>query len=401
MLPQEQTTAWMKLPSQLQHQFFKDAEREAEKVKRMLADKLKGLDNLKKSIRTERILEEDEWKKLRIAAIDGSNSATTSERLGVRYGAYSAGYVIFEGSKIVDEQYRSGSFSQEQISDQDLAQKTMSMLRVNLERDIALHCLKQDIDYVLIDGSFFGFRAEAVAINGKDIGVEGYEDGSKLTEQVAWKSYDLMKSGKVAGVIKRTRTSVIDGLLTKLNGNTSACLNTNDKYIMTYMLPIGHWFAFEWLFDQKHDHHYYARFRSIYRQIVEREKKSATMDDIWDAVKRDFEHSSKRILGISGELIKKSARYFARCSASSPFEFEIFEDADASPLLPYFLAFHNPATSLPWPIDLVDESVSMPQGFTREFVDEVQARLLRDPEMKDKLKLMEFFSYLNPQKEED
>src|SRR3990172_9420398 len=153
MQPQDQTTAWMKLPSQLQHQFFKDAEREAEKVKQTLAEKLAKIEALKKSIRTEKMAKNEDWKKLRIAAVDGSNSPATSERLGVRYGAYSAGYMIFEGSKIVDEGYQSGSFSQEQITDQDLTQKTMSMLRINLERDVALHCLRQDIDYVLIDGS--------------------------------------------------------------------------------------------------------------------------------------------------------------------------------------------------------------------------------------------------------
>lgn len=399
MLPQDQPTAWMKLPSQLQHQFFKDAEREAEKVKQSLAEKLARIETLKKSIRTEKMAKDEDWKRFRIAAVDGSNSPATSERLGVRYGAYSAGYMIFEGSKIVDEGYRSGSFSQEQITDQDLAQKTMSMLRTNLERDVALHCLKQDVDYVLIDGSFFGFRAEASAINRRDIGIEGYEDGSKLTEQVAWKSWNLLKSGKGVGVIKRTRTSVIDGWLAKLKGDTSASLNMNDKYIMTYMLPVGHWFAFEWLFDKKHDHHYYARFRNIHR-LVEKEKKNVSIDEIWRLTVKNFENSCVKNLFMNGDLVNQSARFFARPSASAPFQLEIFEKADVSPLLPYFLAFHNPATGLPWPIDLIDESVSMPQGFTREFVDEVQARLLRDPEMKDKLKLMEFFSYLNPQKEE-
>ncbi len=400
MQPQDQTTAWMRLPSQLQHQFFKDAEREAEKVKQSLAEKLARIETLKKSIRTEKMAGNEDWKKLRIAAVDGSNSPATSERLGVRYGAYSAGYMIFEGSKIVEEGYRSGSFSQEQITDQDLAQKTMSMLRINLERDVALHCLKQNVDYVLIDGSFFGFRAESSAINRRDIGIEGYKDGSKLTEQVAWKSWNLLKSGKGVGVIKRTRTSVIDGWLTKLKGDTSACLNMNDKYIMTYMLPVGHWFAFEWLFDKKHDHHYYARFRNIYR-LVEKEKKNTSIDEVWRLTVKNFENSCVKNLFMNGDLVRQSARFFARPSASAPFQFEIFEKTDASPLLPYFLAFHNAATGLPWPIDLIDESVTMPQGFTKEFVDEVQARLLHDPEMKDKLKLMEFFSYLNPQKEEE
>lgn len=401
MPQQEETTSWAKLPSQLQHEFFNDAAREAEKVKSSLGEKLKRLEQIRKSIKTEKIIQSDDWKKLRIAAVDGSNSPSTSERLGVRYGAYSAGYMIFEGSKIVGEGYRSGSFSQEQISDRDVAEEALSMLRMNLERDVALHCLEQDVDYVLIDGSFFGFAAEALVINGRDIGVSGYSDGSELTFDVGKKSWDLLKSRKVAGIIKRTRTSVIDGWLTRMNATTSECLNMNDKYVMTYMLPLGHWFAFEWLLGEKHAHHYYARFRNMFRLVIEKKRKNRSMDDIWKLTLRNFERNCMRNLLKTGDLVRQSARYFVRCSSGPPFQFEMFEDVDVSPLLPYFLAFHNPATGLPWPIDLIDESVSMPAGFTKEFVDEVQARLLRDPDMKDKLKLMEFFSYLNPQKEEE
>jgi hypothetical protein len=396
----QEETSWMKLPSQLQHEFFRDAEKEAEKVKKVLAQRLQKLDTLKRLVKTAPIPKNDELKKLRIAAVDGSNSPTTSERLGVRYGAYAAGYMVFEGSKVVDEAYRSGSFSQDQITDRDVAQKTLSLLRMKLERDVALHCL-EDVDYVLIDGSFFGFRAEAIAINDREIGIEGYEDGKELTREVAEKSWKLLKTGKVAGVIKRTRTSVIDGWITKEYGTTAECMNMNDKYIMTYLLPIGHWFDFGNLLEKRFYHNYYARFRSIYRQIVEREKKQVPIEKIFDSTKRDFEHNTYRLLGLTSELIRQSARYFARCSASPPFEFEVHEDVDVMPLLSYFMNFHNPATGLPWPIDLIDANVSVPQGFTKEFVDEVQARLLHDPEMSDKLKLMEFFSYLNPQKEEE
>ena len=398
----QEETSWMKLPSQLQHEFFGDAEKEAEKVKKALASRLHKLETLRKSVKSNPIPKDGEWEKLRIAAIDGSNSPTTSERLGVRYGAYAAGFMVFEGLKVVDEGYKSGSFSQDQIIDRDVAQKTLSLLRTNLERDVALRCLeKGNVDYVLVDGSFFGFRADAAAINDREIGIDGYEDGKELTLQVAEKSWRIMKSKKAAGVIKRTRTSVIDGWITKRNGNTVECMNMNDKYILTYLLPTGHWFDFGTLIEKRFYHNYYARFRSVYRQIVEMEKKQVSIETIFDSTIRDFEHSTHRLLGLTSELIRSSARYFARCSPSPPFEFEVHEDVDVTPLLSYFMNFHNVATGLPWPIDLVDANISVPQGFTKEFVDEVQARLLHDPAMGDKLKLMEFFSYLNPQKEEE
>jgi len=79
------------------------------------------------------------------------------------------------------------------------------------------------VRYVLIDGSFFGFRADAIAINKREIGIDGYEDGKELTFKVAEKSWNIMKSikaagiimksMKAAGIIKRTRTCVIDGWL--------------------------------------------------------------------------------------------------------------------------------------------------------------------------------------------
>ncbi|MCS4537279.1 MAG: DNA double-strand break repair nuclease NurA [Thaumarchaeota archaeon] len=400
MTEQEETTAWAKMPSQLQHEFMGDAGREAEKVKKSLAQKLKKLERLKKSFETKKIPENDNWKKLRVAAVDGSNSPSTSERLGVRYGAFAAGFMIFEGNRIVDEGYRSGSYSQEQLSDRDIARDTLSMLRTRLEREVALYCLQKNVDYILIDGSFFGYGAEALMINGKDIGVQGYNNGSELTLDIGNKTWELLKSGKVAGIIKRTRTSVIDGWLTKMNGTAAECLNMNDKYAMTYILPLRHWFAFEWLLEEKSAHHYHARFRNVFRLFMEKGRNLST-DVIWGRTKKNFERNCIRNLLKTGALVSQSARYFVRCSANPPFQFEMFEKADPAPLLPYFLAFHNPATGLPWPIDLIDANVSVPQGFTKEFVDEVQARLLHDPEMSDKLKLMEFFSYLNPQKEEE
>ena len=68
-----------------------------------------------------------------------------------------------------------------------------------------------------------------------------------------------------------------------------------------------------------------------------------------------------------------------------------------APLLAYFQANYNPATGFPFPIDLIDESVSLPRKFTKEFVEEIEALLIQDEEL-DKIDLSNYFAYLNPQK---
>ena len=57
------------------------------------------------------------------------------------------------------------------------------------------------------------------------------------------------------------------------------------------------------------------------------------------------------------------------------------------------------ATGLPLLLDLIDQDVGIPRGFTREFVEEIEATLARDPDL-DKFELETRFSSLNPQKQE-
>ena len=68
-----------------------------------------------------------------------------------------------------------------------------------------------------------------------------------------------------------------------------------------------------------------------------------------------------------------------------------FKKADGTTLLA--------ATGLPFPLDLVDENVSLPENLTREFVEEVEALLIKDKEL-NKISLQNHFLSINPQKEE-
>ena len=56
--------------------------------------------------------------------------------------------------------------------------------------------------------------------------------------------------------------------------------------------------------------------------------------------------------------------------------------ADIEPLLSYFKAFHNPATGLPRPIDLVDLNTTIPKGFNKGSVEEIEALLIKTHQLK-------------------
>ncbi len=390
---------WLKLPAMLQHLFFEKAEAEAEKCKSRLISRSKKIAELEKLIRTEKIPEGEEWEDWRVAVVDGSNSPLTSERLGVRYGTYCSAYLIFDGRKQVDEGYSSGCFSQEQLGHPDIAQKTLSLLRFKLEREMALSCLKKDIDLLLMDGSFFGFRADAAVVNRERIDVDDYVMGVELTEDVRDLTLEILGTKKAVGLIKRTRSNVIDGWLINLHRDTSHCIEYNDKHILSSILKPGEWFAYEWLLGSPNRYNYYVQFRNLSRN---QETASLDVNSLYRSAVTRTNKAIRDSLKCDWEKILATTRYFARCSSTAPpFEFEAHLDAQIRPVLSYFLGFHNPATGLPWPLDLVDSAATLPRGFTKEFVEEIEARMIKDGEVSDKLALLQYFSQLNPQKEED
>ena len=59
----------------------------------------------------------------------------------------------------------------------------------------------------------------------------------------------------------------------------------------------------------------------------------------------------------------------------------------------------NKATGLPIQLDLTDQDITIPAGFTREFVEEIEARLTKDSKL-DMYEIENHFGSLNPQKQE-
>ncbi|MDQ1281295.1 MAG: hypothetical protein QG670_2560 [Thermoproteota archaeon] len=88
--------------------------------------------------------------------------------MGARYGVCCAGSLIFRGDTLIAEKYGSGRISEEQVGDPEATSEILSLLSTKLERELALECLeKENVDLLLIDGAFFGFRAFSINRNEK------------------------------------------------------------------------------------------------------------------------------------------------------------------------------------------------------------------------------------------
>ena len=85
---------------------------------------------------------------------------------------------------------------------------------------------------------------------------------------------------------------------------------------------------------------------------------------------------------------------------ASPFEMEYSVDVKME-MIRDFLGNQvnfNEATGLPMALDMVDELVSIPREFTRDFTHEVEARIAQKYDGKLEA-IKAFFTNLNPQKE--
>lgn len=392
--PRAQIPDWMKMPVALQHQFFEQAAEAAAQCKQQLLQRNSRLEWLQPFIKTHSIPKNEEWRQWRVGVVDGSSTPSTSERLGGRYGVYSAGYMIFEGSQQVDEGYLSGRLVQDQTGDPEITQRVLAMLRTRLEREAAVHCLKEKaVDYVLIDGSFFGFRVDAQIIQEEELHLDQYPTGETLNNEVRHLTRELLASARVVGIIKRTRISALDGWIIYHTGDAQHCLNSNDKDVLAPLIPAGHWFAYQSLFGSPSAYRIFSRYRKQYDKYLARH----TIAD------REYIRSRAEQRANQDEADSAhTARFYVKCSPQvPPFEFELNNLMPPEKFVAYFQAFHNPVTGLPWPLDLIDEQVSLPAGFLKEFVEEIEARLIRDHEVWDKASIAQVFSYLNPQKAED
>jgi hypothetical protein len=236
---------WLKLPAKLQHQFFEHAAAEAQRTKRLLLEQKEKLEEIRKLLIFKPIPKDDSWKDWKVAVVDGSDSPIMSERVGGRFGTYSAGYHIFQGMELVDEEYFSGYVTDDQVGNRDGSQKVLELLTTELEREAALRCLDKNVDLIVIDGPFFGFRARCRIVTEKDIATPKHRKGSDLVRHLVEMSLKLLESGKGVGIVKRIETAAIDGWTIKRSGTRDLALSRNDKDVLSSFMKPGDSFSYE------------------------------------------------------------------------------------------------------------------------------------------------------------
>ena len=390
---------WLKLPVKLQHQFFEHATQEAQRTKRLLLEQKKKLDEIRKIISFTPIPKDDAWKDWRVAVIDGSESPVMSERIGARFGTYSAGYHIFQGMELVEEEYFSGHITDNQIGDSEVSQKVLGLLTTELERQAALKCLEKNVDLVIIGGSFFGFRPRCRIVAQKEIAVPKHRTGSDLVRELVRMSQKLLDSAKAVGIVKRVQTAAIDGWTILRLGARELALSRNDKDILASFMKPGETFSYAKHFGAHDAFNYLSRLALTFGRFYTTEE-WGSIESIYNRCRGDVERNIRKDLSCEPSQILTATRYFVRCSyPAAPFALEVPPEMEIEPLLAYCQATCNKATGLPLPLDLIDQDVGIPRGFTREFVEEIEATLARDPEI-DKFELETRFSSLNPQKKE-
>jgi len=391
---------WVKIPVSMQHQFFELAATEALKTKSRLLEHKKRLEELRASLQFEKVAESDEWKDWRIAYVDGSDSPVLSQRLGARFGTFAAGWNIYRGVELKSEEYFSGNMVDFETGDIEVTKKTLDLLTAALERDTALRCLEDESpDLIVVDGSFYGFRARSRLV--RDIRIEQgrFEYGSDLVDYVVKSTSNLLRSGKAVGIVKRVTTAAIDGWIVKRDGDDRNVFKTNDRCILSSLMATGQVFSYTQAFGEPYAFNFLNRLASSYRRYVER-LGVKDVDVILRNVRSEIEARIRRDLGCEPEVVLVTERLYLRSDyPAPPFCIEVKSGTDLRKILPYLIATHNSATGLPLPLDMIDQNVGLPRGFTREFVEEIEANLVRDSEL-DKFDLQNHFAHLNPQKEE-
>lgn len=390
---------WLKLPVTLQHQFFEHAALEAQRMKKLLLEEKKKLDEIHKLLSFNRVSGDDSWKDWRIAVVDGSDSPIMSELVGGRFGTFSAGYHIFQNMELVEEEYSSNCMTDTQVGNREISQKVLELLTTELEREAALKCLDKNVDLIMIDGPFFGFRARCRIVAEKDITGPTPRKGIDLVKHLVEMSQKLLDSRKAVGVVKRIETAAIDGWTIRKLGTRALALSRNDKDILASFMKAGESFSYEEHFGSHDAFNYLSRLAWAFGRFYTTDT-GRSIESIYEACTGDVERNIKRDLNCDPSQILATTRYFVRCSyPAPPFAMELNPVTEVDPILAFCKATCNSATGLPLPLDLIDQDVGIPRGFTQEFVEEIEATLARDPDL-DKFELETRFSSLNPQKRE-
>ncbi len=425
-MSEEEASEWQRLPAPLQHQFYDHARREAQRRIEMLREldrKLKGLRGLLRF----RAVGEDDWRGLRVGVIDGSSPPSPDVRLGGSYALFCSSFKIFQGEELVDEGYRSGMLFRRN-TERFSSRAILRLLMTRLERKSALECLERGVDWLIIDGSFFGFRYRCLRIRDAEFTwyetdeegevVEHSSTGEELIRELFKDTQHLLDANSVA-VVKRVRTAAIDGLLISREWSSikdasdpvgrlrEVRVGLPDKAILSMLMPEGRCILYSDLFPYPGSFYIYSILSGLAEEWVRerlRKGQGIGFEELLAFSKARVEHRERRE-NIPSDLFQSiyidtifnrlERGYFRAYETAPACCFEICRDKPLGEILPYLIGFNNMDTGHPFPLDLVDEDVGMPIWFTREFVEEVEAQVVKEAgaELAER-----YFQYMNPQK---
>jgi len=237
--------------------------------------------------------------------------------------------------------------------------------------------------------------------------------GWELVREVYEKSKRLLDSGKAIGVIKRIRTAAIDGWLLSRNWRMEETLNKNDRSLLRSLMMCGEYFDYRDLLGDRWSYLHYNGLKGWFKEIkrmikdlpedrkleealghVDRKLRTQIITDLTpkNSGSEVREEIFREVIGVKRIYVRLSPHAPPTC-------IELGRGVDLELTLAYLMENANPATGLPFPLDLVDANVSVDRRIAREFADEVEARLLLDHELNAEDVHGEFIS-INPQKEE-
>lgn len=399
----EEEDRWSKLPRDLQEEFYRRAEEESKRLMGRILEVENSIREIEPYLTPHVCSLSKTSEKMKIAAVDGSIDPIASDRLGVRYGTYSAGYIMLEGKSLIDEGYLGGSRRVEQSTSLQSLGAMLSFLMTRAERRAALKILDK-ADLIIIDGGFYSYMYRVL-----ELPEESRSSYKKLVDEITEMTEKLVESGKCLGIIKRSRTRAIGAWDSRRINKVSQLVRLIDKLILSAILPAESCLDYSAFLGSSHNVYVYSR---VARRLLVGPKEE--VEKILEALSRnEVEKELKPILNIFNQSLgyeedkaRKTLDSLTRMQArihkeTLPLELEIPVNIDRK-LLEKFLGNEdnfNPATGLPYALDLIDDSVRIPRGFSRDFTEEIEARILLEGLSIDKDSVKRFFAYINPQKQ--
>ncbi len=413
----------LRIPRPLQESFFELARREADRVRREISSIGEPLKRAYQVVapRLRRHSRSVEWRDKVFAVVDGSDTPGIDERIGIKFGLVAACRKHFRGFEqlpgaewFVGDALRSGHHE----SKEDFL-KVLDLVTTYLERLYAVKALEDEgVDYVIIDGSFWGFRAgcsrvKKLGLDWTDIVAQKeFEDVQQLIDELVRLTRTLLQSGRVFGLVKRVATSSIDGYIAYRANDPGAATGLTDRSLLTRVMEVGEVLDLNGLIGEDTPYEVFSALSGIVHERKRRGRKAemgelfaeawkrVSIQIVTDLLPRGPEEPEDRKDRIVNTVLS-TRRVFVRTVPDQPpacLEFPKGVDADVLDLaLSYAFGTVNPATGLPLALDLVDELISLPRGIGREFVEEVEGILLATGV--DFRSIRALFSRNNPQKE--